>query len=637
MAPLSHNDGGSRQLIWWTVSSPPPPPAMMVSRVRTWLVGDTSTYDLIVHWLPLLLVTLGPLICVIRRAMAGGDGASEGDDVRRVRPVGERNARNALRRGGILVGIRAAERIGGLRMKARTIEALKLDAVGQRDALGSPHAKLPATPGRDGSRSHRDRGGGGSVGAPAAADADAPPAAVSCEGAPPAAPGPRRPAWIAARKRVFERTLTAYEEADHLPMPAEQHHSLYRFEHMAERPAGAWHSSRGPARVRTFDQQARLRQEMDASRWSRAAMRYAAAGAAHARWWLLEWLEWLGCCLACFAGSSGSSGSDGGGDAVRSPLAPKSVVEKQVRDNELESVGKSRPARLPRKQRGNAAAAAPTGGDAAAAPTGGDATAGASVAASAAVSGDGAAATEAARLGDDASVARVLSVMGVGTSAAEAKRAARARTVFQAADADGSGRIELRELREALEQLGLSASAVQVREVMRRHDVDHSGTLDLEEFVEITRAVEEMIVAEQIGGARERAAARAAPGRKVQAGNGACACSSSPALLPPTLLPRAPPPRSSPHAPSPPHSTPHPSPPSKKLHAQPTLHAVRRLSVRLAYCTASPSTVLMRASMRACVHACVRPCVRASMRVPHPPPPDVCLSAQLRWRRWRHK
>jgi hypothetical protein len=96
--------------------------------------------------------------------------------------------------------------------------------------------------------------------------------------------------------------------------------------------------------------------------------------------------------------------------------------------------------------------------------------------------------------------------------------AARAELIFSQSDGDGSGCMSVGELRPALEQLGLSPSAKQVRALLVRYDGDGSGSIDRSEFLEIVKAVEEEVRRERIEDARAEAEAKAAPGRKQRAG-----------------------------------------------------------------------------------------------------------------------
>eukprot|EP00966_Prymnesium_polylepis_P100459 2326709-Prymnesium_polylepis.1 len=60
---------------------------------------------------------------------------------------------------------------------------------------------------------------------------------------------------------------------------------------------------------------------------------------------------------------------------------------------------------------------------------------------------------------------------------------------FAAFNADNSGTIEARELRPALQQLGLEASSDETRAILRRYDSTGDARLQLEEF---TRLVEDI-------------------------------------------------------------------------------------------------------------------------------------------------
>jgi hypothetical protein len=74
------------------------------------------------------------------------------------------------------------------------------------------------------------------------------------------------------------------------------------------------------------------------------------------------------------------------------------------------------------------------------------------------------------------------------TTAAEAKRkaedAARILSFWNAVDSDGSGMLDVLELREVLVSLGKEVTDEEVEEAMREIDTDGSGEVQMEEFVQ---------------------------------------------------------------------------------------------------------------------------------------------------------
>ena len=54
-------------------------------------------------------------------------------------------------------------------------------------------------------------------------------------------------------------------------------------------------------------------------------------------------------------------------------------------------------------------------------------------------------------------------------------------------DTDGSGAIDVEELRNALRRLGLRAGALEATNIFRRYDADESGTIELHEFAVLVR------------------------------------------------------------------------------------------------------------------------------------------------------
>merc|ERR1712072_1384150 len=55
--------------------------------------------------------------------------------------------------------------------------------------------------------------------------------------------------------------------------------------------------------------------------------------------------------------------------------------------------------------------------------------------------------------------------------------------VFSAADADGSGSLDIDELRALLKQVGIKATEKEFARITKAVDADNSGTVDFEEFV----------------------------------------------------------------------------------------------------------------------------------------------------------
>jgi len=60
-------------------------------------------------------------------------------------------------------------------------------------------------------------------------------------------------------------------------------------------------------------------------------------------------------------------------------------------------------------------------------------------------------------------------------------------------DSDGDGQLNLDELQPALESLGVSIENVQMEKIMRRFDVDNSGTIDLVELNSLIRTVQAFV------------------------------------------------------------------------------------------------------------------------------------------------
>lgn len=90
-------------------------------------------------------------------------------------------------------------------------------------------------------------------------------------------------------------------------------------------------------------------------------------------------------------------------------------------------------------------------------------------------------------------------------------------------DVDSSGCIDAKELRPALEQLGLNASAKQVRELLAKYDEDGSGSIERQEFLAMVRSAEEEVNNVRVAEARAEAVAKAKPGMKQEAGEAAAA------------------------------------------------------------------------------------------------------------------
>ena len=60
-------------------------------------------------------------------------------------------------------------------------------------------------------------------------------------------------------------------------------------------------------------------------------------------------------------------------------------------------------------------------------------------------------------------------------------------------DSDGDGQLNMDELQPALESLGVSIENVQMEKIMRRFDVDNSGTIDLVELNSLIRTVQAFV------------------------------------------------------------------------------------------------------------------------------------------------
>lgn len=63
------------------------------------------------------------------------------------------------------------------------------------------------------------------------------------------------------------------------------------------------------------------------------------------------------------------------------------------------------------------------------------------------------------------------------------------RAAFEAFDADGSGGIDAKELRQALAHLGMQADAQGVTAVLRKYDADGNANLGLEEFARLVNDI----------------------------------------------------------------------------------------------------------------------------------------------------
>ena len=83
----------------------------------------------------------------------------------------------------------------------------------------------------------------------------------------------------------------------------------------------------------------------------------------------------------------------------------------------------------------------------------------------------------------------------------------RVRAVFRKFDTDNNGKLSVRELKAALKQLGVEASAEEAAAILRRYDSDHSHSLDIDEF---TRLHDQLV-------AYERSHSTAAPGSSAAA------------------------------------------------------------------------------------------------------------------------
>ena len=56
------------------------------------------------------------------------------------------------------------------------------------------------------------------------------------------------------------------------------------------------------------------------------------------------------------------------------------------------------------------------------------------------------------------------------------------REAFDLFDTDGSGTIDMSELREAMKMLGMDVNSEEVRNIIRSIDSDGDGTIDFQEF-----------------------------------------------------------------------------------------------------------------------------------------------------------
>ena len=71
--------------------------------------------------------------------------------------------------------------------------------------------------------------------------------------------------------------------------------------------------------------------------------------------------------------------------------------------------------------------------------------------------------------------------------AVESAEDARIRQVFEQFDTNRGGTLDRKELRNALEALGMEGTRENVRTAMKRYDDDRSRTLDLGEFTQMVR------------------------------------------------------------------------------------------------------------------------------------------------------
>ena len=80
----------------------------------------------------------------------------------------------------------------------------------------------------------------------------------------------------------------------------------------------------------------------------------------------------------------------------------------------------------------------------------------------------------------------------------ETKIDADVRGAFQRFDGDGDGHVDVEELKQALEFLGLPCSDAQTAAIMKKFDDDGNATLEIEEFQQLVtyfRTLEEMATA----------------------------------------------------------------------------------------------------------------------------------------------
>ena len=94
--------------------------------------------------------------------------------------------------------------------------------------------------------------------------------------------------------------------------------------------------------------------------------------------------------------------------------------------------------------------------------------------------------------------------------AVESAEDARIRQVFEQFDTNRGGTLDRKELRNALEALGMEGTRENVRAAMKRYDDDRSRTLDLGEFTQMVRDLLEQQMA--IEDAAADAAVAATPG-----------------------------------------------------------------------------------------------------------------------------
>jgi len=80
-------------------------------------------------------------------------------------------------------------------------------------------------------------------------------------------------------------------------------------------------------------------------------------------------------------------------------------------------------------------------------------------------------------------IKRLLHLADLESSSEDEEKKAEAEAVFNAFDEDGSGAIDVNELKKALETLGKNPTNEELQQLIKEADEDGSGEIDKVEFV----------------------------------------------------------------------------------------------------------------------------------------------------------